>query len=63
MNEFSFDANTLSGDYYITYNATDAEFDTVNYVNEWLNVKECHENTYLLLYCNQKYREYQLLLD
>lgn len=55
--EFSFDANTLSGDYYITYNATDSEFDTVNYITEWFNVKECQENTYLLQYYNTENNE------
>lgn len=55
--EFSFDANTLNGDYYITYNATDSEFTEVNYITEWFNVKECQEKTYLLQYYNTENNE------
>lgn len=55
--EFLFDTNTLNGDYYITYNATDSEFTEVNYITEWFNVKECQEKTYLLQYYNSENNE------
>ena len=55
--EFSFDCNTLDGDYYITYEATDAEFDAVNKKTEWFNVKDCQPRTYLLQYYNTENNE------
>ena len=55
--EFSFDCNTLSGDYYITYNITDSEFDNINYRTEWFNVSDNHLNTYLLQYYNSENNE------
>lgn len=55
--EFSFDCNNLSGDYYITYSATDNEFDDVNHKTEWFNISDYHLNTYLLKYCNSENNE------
>ena len=55
--EVSFDCNTLSGDYYITYNASDSEFETVDFITEWFNVKDCQEDTYLLQYYNSENNE------
>jgi hypothetical protein len=55
--EVSFNCNTLSGDYYITYNASDSEFETVDFITEWFNVKDCQEDTYLLQYYNSENNE------
>lgn len=55
--EFEFDCNSLSGDYYITYEATDSEFDQVSYITEWFNVSVEQRNTYLLQYYNTENNE------
>lgn len=55
--EFEFDLNTLNGNYYITYNATDSEFDELNYRTEWFNVAEEQKRTYLLQYYNSENNE------
>lgn len=55
--EFEFDLNTLDGDYYITYNVTDSEFEDINYRTEWFNVKDMQPMTYLLQYYNTENNE------
>lgn len=55
--EFSLDLNTLNGDYYITYKATDDNYDTLEKVTEWFNVSELQFNTYLLQYYNSENNE------
>ena len=50
--EISFDTNTLSGDYYITYNATDIEYENVSERTEWFNVSDNQRDTYVLDYSN-----------
>jgi hypothetical protein len=55
--EFEFDCNTLSGDYYITYEATDSEFETVKQKTEWFNVKDFQPRTYVLQYYNTENNE------
>lgn len=55
--EFEFDLNTLNGNYYITYNATDSEFDELNYRTEWFNVSNEQKRTYLLQYYNSENNE------
>ena len=50
--EISFDTNTLSGDYYITYNATDIEYNDVSERTEWFNVSDSQRETYVLDYSN-----------
>lgn len=55
--EFSIDCNNLSGDYYLTYNATDSEFQEINEQSEWFNVSESQEETYLLQYYNSENNE------
>lgn len=55
--EFSFDCNSLDGDYYITYKATDSEFSEINEITEYFNVSETQERTYLLSYFNSENNE------
>ena len=50
--EVSFDTNTLNGDYYITYAATDSEYINVSERTEWFNVSDSQRNTYVLDYSN-----------
>lgn len=50
--ETSFDCNTLEGNYYLLYEATDSEFDTVKQQTELFNVSEEQEKTYMLQYYN-----------
>lgn len=55
--EFSFDCNTLDGDYYLTYEATDSEFDSISKKTEWFNVKTFQPRTYVLQYYNTENNE------
>lgn len=55
--EFSFDCNSLNGDYYITYKATDSEFSEINEITEYFNVSEKQDKTYLLSYFNSENNE------
>ncbi|QIG62348.1 hypothetical protein [Tenacibaculum phage JQ] len=55
--EASYDLSTLNGDYYLTLDATDSEFDTVSYRSEWFNVASMQYNTYLLQYYNSENNE------
>ena len=55
--EFSFDCNTLEGDYYITYEATDSEFETIKQKTEWFNVNNFQPRTYVLQYYNTENNE------
>ena len=55
--EYSFDCNNLSGDYYLTYEATDSEFETLKEQTEYFNVLELQEDTYLLQYYNSENNE------
>ena len=55
--EFSIDMNTLSGDYYITYSATDSNYEDVEKISEWFNVSENQFSTYLLQYYNSENNE------
>lgn len=55
--EFSVDLSTLNGDYYITYNATDSEFEELNYRTEYFNVLDNQPWTYVLDYYNSENNE------
>ena len=55
--EFNIDMNTLSGDYYITYSATDSNYEDVEKITEWFNVSENQFSTYLLQYYNSENNE------
>lgn len=55
--EFDFDCSSLDGDYFITYDVTDSEFDSISYKTEWFNVSEKQLNTYLLQYYNSENNE------
>ena len=50
--EFNYDLNSLEGDYYLTIDATDEDFEDVGYISEWFNVKDLQPFTYLLKYYN-----------
>lgn len=50
--EFNIDLSTLNGDYYITYEVTDSEFETIEAITEIFNVSEKQEDTVLFKYYN-----------
>lgn len=50
--EFNIDLSNLNGDYYITYEATDSEFETIEAITEIFNVAEKQEETVLIKYYN-----------
>lgn len=55
--EYSLDLNTLYGDYYVTYSATDSNYEDANERTEWFNVSDVQFSTYLLQYYNSENNE------
>jgi len=46
--EFLVDFATKSGSYYIKVNGTDSNFPSVEYISEWIDVKQIHEGCHLI---------------
>lgn len=55
--EYSLDLNNLDGDYYVTYSATDSNYEDANERTEWFNVSDVQFSTYLLQYYNSENNE------
>jgi len=55
--EFSLDLSTREGVYYVVVNASDSEYGAKEYVSEWIDVQEIHENHHIIKYYSTKNNE------
>lgn len=55
--EFSIDCSTLEGAYYVVVNATDDDADDKEYISEWINVQDVHEEHHEIKYYSTKNNE------